>query len=95
MVKAVRDTRIEGQFTAAARPRDWRKAMSDNVAYALLVYTALQIFMTIGAMKNLTAGSSGAGIRSAMNRPRTPRCAAGSAATKASCGCWRSGCRSS
>ncbi|QGN56380.1 hypothetical protein GKE62_09055 [Novosphingobium sp. Gsoil 351] len=31
--------------------------MSDNVAYALLVYTALQIFMTIGAMKKFTQGS--------------------------------------
>lgn len=30
---------------------DWRKKMSDNVAYALLVYTALQIFGTINAMK--------------------------------------------
>lgn len=58
MVKTVRDTRIEGQFTAApVRRRDWRKAMSDNIAYALLVYTALQIFMTIGAMKKLTQGS--------------------------------------
>lgn len=36
---------------AARRARDWRKAMSDNVALALLVYTALQIFMTVGAMK--------------------------------------------
>jgi len=33
------------------RKHDWRKAMSDNVAFALLVYTALQIFMTVGAMK--------------------------------------------
>lgn len=31
--------------------RDWRKTMSDHVAYALLVYTALQIFATMGAMK--------------------------------------------
>ncbi len=31
--------------------RDWRKAMSDNVAYALIVYTALHIFATVGAMK--------------------------------------------
>ena len=30
---------------------DWRKAMSDNVAYALLVYTGLQIFVTVQAMK--------------------------------------------
>jgi len=30
---------------------DWRRKMSDNIAYALLVYTALQIFVTIGALK--------------------------------------------
>jgi hypothetical protein len=36
---------------SAARPVDWRKRMSDNIAYALLVYTALQIFVTMGALK--------------------------------------------
>ncbi len=30
---------------------DWRSKMSDNIAYALLVYTALQIFVTVGALK--------------------------------------------
>jgi hypothetical protein len=35
----------------AARPLDWRKRMSDNIAYALLVYTALQIFVTLGALR--------------------------------------------
>lgn len=29
---------------------DWRKAISDHVAYALLVYTGLQIFVTVKAM---------------------------------------------
>ncbi|MEE4536940.1 MAG: hypothetical protein V2J51_00415 [Erythrobacter sp.] len=29
---------------------DWRKAMSDHVAYALLVYTALHIFLTVKAL---------------------------------------------
>lgn len=38
-----------------ARTRDWRKAMSDHVAYGLLVYTALQIFVTV---KALSEGSS-------------------------------------
>lgn len=33
-----------------ARPVDWRKRMSDNIAFALLVYTALQIFVTIGML---------------------------------------------
>ncbi len=41
---------------AGARPIDWRRRMSDHIAYALLVYTALQIFVTIGALK--TEGSS-------------------------------------
>lgn len=30
---------------------DWRKRMSDNVAYALVVYTTINIFATVGAMK--------------------------------------------
>lgn len=30
---------------------DWRRKMSDQIAYALLVYTALQIFVTIGALE--------------------------------------------
>ncbi len=34
-----------------ARPVDWRRKMSDNIAYALLVYTALQIFITMGALR--------------------------------------------
>ena len=37
--------------TEQVRGRDWRKSMSDNVAYALVVYTALHIFATVGAMK--------------------------------------------
>lgn len=36
---------------AAGKPRDWRKRMSDNIAYALLVYTGMQIFVTMGALK--------------------------------------------
>lgn len=30
---------------------DWRRKMSDHIAYALLVYTGLQIFVTVGALK--------------------------------------------
>lgn len=37
---------------AHSRPLDWRKRMSDNIAYALLVYTGLQIFVTMGALKS-------------------------------------------
>ncbi len=29
---------------------DWRKKMSDTIAYALLVYTGLQIFVTMQAL---------------------------------------------
>ena len=35
-----------------ARPVDWRRRMSDHIAYALLVYTGLQIFITMGALKS-------------------------------------------
>lgn len=51
MVKA-----LESSVRRTARARDWRRSMSDNVAWALLVYTALQIFVTTGAMK--TTGTS-------------------------------------
>lgn len=30
---------------------DWRRKMSDNIAYALLVYTGLQIFVTMSALE--------------------------------------------
>lgn len=36
---------------AGERHLDWRRKMSDNIAYALLVYTALQIFFTMGALE--------------------------------------------
>lgn len=38
------------------RVRDWRRAMSDHVAYGLLVYTGLQIFVTIKALSEGTSG---------------------------------------
>jgi len=40
----------------AASPLDWRRKMSDHIAYALLAYTGLQIFVTMGALK-ATGGS--------------------------------------
>ena len=40
---------------SATRARDWRKAMSDHVAYGLLVYTALQIFVTVKALAEGTS----------------------------------------
>lgn len=42
--------RLTRKARAGARPRDWRSCMSDNVAYALLVYTGLQIFVTVHAL---------------------------------------------
>jgi hypothetical protein len=50
------DDRAKGQALTTAKARDWRRAMSDHVAYGLLVYTALQIFVTVHA---LTEGTSG------------------------------------
>ena len=46
MVKA-----LEENHVAKPRKRDLRKAMSDHVATALLVYTGLQIFATVHAMR--------------------------------------------
>lgn len=37
--------------------RDWRKKMSDNIAYALLVYTSLQIYFTMQALHADSGGS--------------------------------------
>src|SRR6195952_2547387 len=45
----VRETALHER--AAGRPLDWRKRMSDNIAYSLLVYTGVQIFVTMGALK--------------------------------------------
>ncbi len=46
----------EAQRELETPARDYRKAMSDNIAYALLVYTALQIFVTMRALEG-TKGS--------------------------------------
>lgn len=35
---------------SVGKPLDWRKRMSDHIAYALLAYTGLQIFVTMGAL---------------------------------------------
>lgn len=51
----VNEARDDRSLTAG-RVRDWRKAMSDHVAYGLLAYTSLQIFVTV---KALAEGSSG------------------------------------
>lgn len=41
----------KSQPDKARSRRDWRKRMSDNIAYALLVYTALQIMLTMSVMR--------------------------------------------
>lgn len=48
---------LENHQASHVQHRDWRKAMSDNIAYALLVYTGLQIFVTMHAIKSLANGS--------------------------------------
>jgi hypothetical protein len=37
---------------SAAKVVDWRRKMSDHIAYALLVYTTLQIFVTMRALQS-------------------------------------------
>jgi len=44
------DLRIEDAGTPGHR-LDWRKRMSDTVAYSLLVYTSLQIFVTLRTLE--------------------------------------------
>ncbi len=50
MAKAGKLSTVKAAQTS--KPRDWRKRMSDNIAYALLVYTGLQIFLTMGALES-------------------------------------------
>jgi len=54
MVKA--DRQHAAPAASEARRRDWRKAMSDHVAYGLLAYTGLQIFVTVKALSEGTSG---------------------------------------
>ena len=49
MDKALRED--AGTPKRATRKLDWRRKMSDHVAYGLLVYTGLQIFVTMSALK--------------------------------------------
>lgn len=53
MAKAIESTHTE--TVVPAHKLDWRKRMSDNIAYALLVYTGLQIFVTVHALKSGSA----------------------------------------
>ena len=51
-------TRTQAASASAATQgaRDWRRMMSDHVAYSLLVYTGLQIFLTVKALSEGTSG---------------------------------------
>lgn len=40
-----------GHGSVEGKVVDWRKSMSDNVAFALIVYTGLNIFLTVDAIK--------------------------------------------
>ena len=53
MVKQWHDSALTppANDSAGAQKADWRRKMSDNIAYALPVYTALQIFVTMGALQ--------------------------------------------
>ena len=54
MAKAAPTDRVDetpGIAPMAHGMLDWRKRMSDNVAYALLAYTGLQIFVTMQAIQ--------------------------------------------
>lgn len=51
------DNRAKAEAVSTDGIRDWRKAMSDHVAYGLLVYTALQIFVTIKALSEGTSSA--------------------------------------
>ncbi len=45
------ETPLSQPVPGHANALDWRKRMSNNIAYALLVYTGLQIFVTMGALE--------------------------------------------
>lgn len=48
MAKAIWQLPKAGERRGAV---DWRKKISDHVAYGLLIYTGLQIWVTMGALK--------------------------------------------
>lgn len=55
MAKATAHDTTALTMAPPARPLDWRRRMSDTVAYALLVYTALQIFVTAQVLSDRSA----------------------------------------
>ena len=55
MVNSRKDSAIHGHAHEDAVTKDWRRRISDHLAYALLVYTALQIFVTMKQLKEMTS----------------------------------------
>ena len=57
MDKALWDSHREGEQPDTPLPTvrglDWRRKMSDHVAFGLLIYTGLQIVVTMGSLKNV------------------------------------------
>ena len=51
MAKALWQSSTE-EAAKGRKPVDWKRRISDHVAYALLIYTGLQIFVTMGALKS-------------------------------------------
>jgi hypothetical protein len=47
----------QAQVRQHGQAHGWSRKMSDHIAYALLVYTALNIVLTIGAIKDALQGS--------------------------------------
>ena len=56
MSKAI-ETERDPASVQTGQVRDWRKSMSDNIALALIVYTGLQIFVTVHALKEGTSST--------------------------------------
>lgn len=56
MAKAIWDF-AQPPEPARVRPHGWSRKMSDHIAYALLVYTGLNIVLTVGAIKGALEGS--------------------------------------
>lgn len=54
MDKALHKADRAGTAGRGVRELDWRRKISDHVAYGLLVYTGLQIWVTMGALKALS-----------------------------------------
>jgi hypothetical protein len=56
MIRTAQFTASQARVRETSSATDWQRKMSDHIAYALLTYTGLQIFITIGALK--TKGTS-------------------------------------